>query len=132
MTDVVVLGEPVHARRIVRTLNRCRPEVTARFVPSPGYPALLLAGRGRPPDVVVRAGFRAGASTPRGRLFDRYWALLRRAMPDARACHVWLGTDVLRTRREVAAGTIDRRCPDPGPGAAQRSPGCQDPAHEHP
>jgi len=112
MTSVVVLGEPLHGRRIVRTLNRRGPEMDAVYVGSRGYPSLLrgvLPGRrGMRPDVLVRAGFRAGASTARGRLFDRYWALLRRALPDARPCHVWLGTDVLHTRNEMEAGTIRR------------------------
>ena len=54
----------------------------------------------------MRVGYRIGATTWRGRLFDAYWSLLRRAMPDAVASHYWLGTDVLDTLREARAGTL--------------------------
>jgi hypothetical protein len=54
----------------------------------------------------MRAGFRVGATTPRGRAFDAYWSLLRRTKPKATRCHYWLGTDVLNTLEEAAAGTL--------------------------
>ena len=54
----------------------------------------------------MRAGYRIGATTPRGRLFDAYWSALRRAVPSAVACHYWLGTDVMDTVAEARAGTL--------------------------
>jgi hypothetical protein len=54
----------------------------------------------------MRAGYRVGATTARGRLFDAYWSVLRRTLPDAAPCHYWLGTDVLETAKEFQAGTI--------------------------
>jgi hypothetical protein len=54
----------------------------------------------------MRAGYRVGATTPRGRLFDSYWSLLCRSLPNAARCHYWLGTDVLDTIEEAQAGTL--------------------------
>jgi hypothetical protein len=54
----------------------------------------------------MRAGFRVGAATVRGRLFDAFWSGLRRALPDALACHFWLGTDVMDTVREARSGRL--------------------------
>lgn len=78
----------------------------AAFVDQRAYLRLLA----RPPRaehvVLVRAGYRIGATTPRGRLFDAYWSALRRAVPSAVACHYWLGTDVMDTIAEARAGTL--------------------------
>jgi Glycosyl transferases group 1 len=62
--------------------------------------------------VLVRVGFRVGATTVRGRAFDFFWRLLRRRMPAATAAHYWVGTDVMNTIREAAAGTLRRAAVD--------------------
>jgi hypothetical protein len=54
----------------------------------------------------MRVGYRIGGTTPRGRFFDGYWSLLRRVLPNAIACHYWIGTDVLNTLLEARAGTL--------------------------
>jgi hypothetical protein len=105
---VIVLGQPYWGIRIARALDGCAPDVTARFVPAGGYLRLLVSRPGKDRVIVIRAGFRVGSTTPRGRFFDMYWSLLRRAMPRAARCHYWLGTDVLNTVEEVEAGTIRR------------------------
>jgi hypothetical protein len=106
MTRALVFGQPYHASRIVSTLNRRPAGVRATFVGSGSYAATLA----RPPRservLIVRAGYRVGATTARGRLFDAYWSLLRRSLPDAVACHYWLGTDVLNTLEEARDGTL--------------------------
>jgi hypothetical protein len=57
---------------------------------------------------MLRAGYRVGGSTPRARAFDAYWKLLRWRFPRALGTHYWLGTDVLNTLEEAAAGTLRR------------------------
>jgi hypothetical protein len=105
---VVVLGQPYWGIRIARALDGCAPDVEAVFVPARGYPRLLVSRPGKRRVILVRAGFRVGATTRRGRAFDMYWSLLRRVMPRAARAHYWLGTDVLNTVEEFAAGTIRR------------------------
>lgn len=106
MISVLVLGQPYYASRIARALDGRADDMRATFVDQGSYLRLLA----RPPRtervVLVRAGYRAGATTPRGRLFDAYWSLLRRALPRAVACHYWLGTDVMDTLTEARAGTL--------------------------
>jgi Glycosyl transferases group 1 len=105
---VVVLGQPYWGIRIAQELDGCAPDVAAVFVPARGYPRLLVSRPGKDRVILIRAGFRVGATTRRGRFFDMYWSLLRRAMPRAARCHYWLGTDVLNTVEEFEAGTIRR------------------------
>jgi glycosyltransferase involved in cell wall biosynthesis len=108
MISVLVLGQPYWGTRIARSLDGCAPDVSATFVSARRYLGLLArhprAGR----VVVLRAGFRVGATTARGRAFDAYWSVLTRAIPKAARCHYWLGTDVLNTLEEAAAGTLRR------------------------
>jgi hypothetical protein len=48
-------------------------------------------------DVLVRVGFRPGATTPFGRLFDAAWRVLLALRPKARPVMYWIGTDVMNT-----------------------------------
>lgn len=106
MISVVVLGQPYWATRIARALQGSGGDMQATFVDERSY-LRLLARRPRGEHVVLmRAGYRVGATTPRGRLFDAYWAALRRASPRSIACHYWLGTDVMDTIAESRAGTL--------------------------
>lgn len=106
MIRVVVVGQPFWGSRIATALNGRADDLTAVFVDQRSYPRLLA----RPPRaehvVIMRAGYRIGATAPRGRMFDAYWSALRRAVPSAVACHYWLGTDVLDTVTEARAGTL--------------------------
>lgn len=106
MTDVLVFGQPYWGTRIARALDRRAEGIRATFVAQGSYPRYLA----RPPRtdqvILVRAGYRVGASTTRGRLFDQYWAFVRRRFPCALACHYWLGTDVMDTVAESRAGTL--------------------------
>jgi hypothetical protein len=78
------------------------------FVSSSGYARLLTKSPRADRVFIMRVGYRAGATTARGRLFDAYWSLLRRSMRTAVACHYWLGTDVLDTLEEARAETLRR------------------------
>ena len=106
MIRVLVLGQPFWASRIARALDSRGGDMRATFIAPASYLRLLA----RPPRaervVLLRAGYRVGATTPRGRLFDAYWSLLRRALPGGVACHYWLGTDVMDTLVEARAGTL--------------------------
>jgi hypothetical protein len=112
---IVVLGQPYWGIRIARELDGSAPDVEAVFVSARDYPRLLVTRPANHQVILMRAGFRVGATTRRGRFFDLYWSLLRRAMPRATRCHYWLGTDVLNTVEEFEAGTIRR-----GPLASSR------------
>jgi Glycosyl transferases group 1 len=106
MIDVLVLGQPYAASRIARALDSRAADLRATFVPQTSYVKLLATPPRSKRVVLMRAGYRVGAATARGRIFDAYWALLRRSLPEAAVCHYWLGTDVLNTVREARAGTL--------------------------
>jgi hypothetical protein len=111
MIRVLVLGDPFNASRIARSLTSRATDlraadIRATYVPHRSYLRLLALPPRSERVVLVRAGYRVGATTPRGRLFDAYWSLLRRTLPNAAPCHYWLGTDVLETVKETDAGTI--------------------------
>lgn len=108
MIRVLILGQPHWARHIARLLNAHADDIRASFVPQSRYLNLLLSGPRSGPVVIVRAGYRVGGTTARGRVFDGYWSLLRRALPAAVPCHYWLGTDVMDTLAEDRAGTLRR------------------------
>lgn len=106
MIDLLILGQPYWGLHLARDLNKHAPDIRAEFIPQGRYLQLVA----RPPRserlAIMRVGYRLGATTPRGRLFDAYWWLLRRALPTATACHYWLGTDVVDTLGEARAGTL--------------------------
>ncbi len=105
MTRVLVFGQPFWGRRVTSALDAPAEDVCATFVPQAAYARLLI----RPsadPVLLMRVGYRVGATTTRGRLFDTYWSLLRRTHPRAVACHYWLGSDVFDTSEEARAGTL--------------------------
>lgn len=122
MISVYVFGQPYWGSRIAQALTRPAEEMRATFVSPRSYPRLLAArpgsgrrggGPGAGPSsgqanrvFLMRVGYRAGGTTPRGRLFDAYWSLLRQTNRSAVVCHYWLGTDVLNTLEERRAGTL--------------------------
>jgi hypothetical protein len=105
---VLVLGQPYTASRIAAALDSPAADLRATFVGQADYAPLLI----RPPKTervfILRVGYRVGARTWRGRLFDSYWSLLRQALPRAHAGHFWLGTDVFETVEAVRTGTLQR------------------------
>lgn len=108
MIDVLVLGQPFQASRVVALLNHGSDDLHARVVPPRDYADLLV--RRTPADrlVVMRVGYRVGAPTRRGRLFDAYWDVLRRRHRSAVLSHYWLGSDVMRTVADSRTGAIRR------------------------
>lgn len=60
-------------------------------------------------DLVVIVGFRPGARTMRGFLFDSAFSIVQRFGPRKRIIHYWIGTDVERTLRDVREGRITGR-----------------------
>ncbi|MGO9178393.1 MAG: hypothetical protein ACLQBX_11205 [Candidatus Limnocylindrales bacterium] len=106
MISVLILGQPFSASRIAKALNARAADLQASFIHERSYLSLLATPPRSERVVLMRVGYRVGGTTPRGRLFDTYWSLLRRALPRACACHYWLGTDVLDTINEAHAGTL--------------------------
>jgi hypothetical protein len=68
---------------------------------------MLSPARFRRADVVVRVGFRPGAHTVRGRVFDTVFEMMRPAATPV--VYYWLGTDVLNVRHDAEAGVDQRR-----------------------
>ena len=108
MIRILVLGQPFWASRIAEALDAHAPDMRATFVPQGRYARLLAAPPRAERMVIIRAGYRVGATTWRGRIFDAYWAMLRRSLPAAARCHYWLGTDVMDTLEESRKGTLRR------------------------
>lgn len=108
MTSVLIFGIPYWASHVASLLDSRVPGMQAKYVPQGSYLRPLTSRPGSQEIVLMRMGFRVGATTVRGRLFDAYWSALRRAMPGAVACHYWLGTDVQNTLEEAKAGTLRR------------------------
>jgi glycosyltransferase involved in cell wall biosynthesis len=106
MTSLLIFGPPDNASHIARALNSRTADVHATFIQPRGYLGLMVRTARSERAVIMRVGYRVGATTARGRLFDAYWSLLRRWLPNAAACHYWVGTDVLDTIKEARAGTI--------------------------
>jgi Glycosyl transferases group 1 len=106
MTSLLVLGQPYTASRIARAWNARATDIRATFVPQRSYVKLLAMPPRSERVVLMRVGYRVGATTPRGRLFDAYWSRLSRSLPGAARCHYWLGTDVLNTLEEARTGTL--------------------------
>jgi hypothetical protein len=106
MIRVLVLGQPYFGTRIAHALDSLGGDMRATFVAQGSYLRLLARPPRAEPVVLIRAGYRAGATTPRGRLFDAYWSMVSRSLPDAVRCHYWLGSDVMDTLDEARAGTL--------------------------
>lgn len=106
MIDILIFGQAPNSLRIARALNSPIADVRATFIQPARYLPLLAMTPRSERAVIVRVGYRVGATTAKGRLFDAYWSMLRRRHPNAVACHYWLGTDVLDTINEAGAATI--------------------------
>ncbi len=102
-----MLGQPFWSLRFADILREgSGGEVEARFLPPgdlarPGGLRVAMAA-----DILLRMGYRPGARTWRGRLFDGLWAFLRTLNPRAKAVHYWIGTDVLHTLQDHRSGRL--------------------------
>src|SRR5215210_7719 len=106
MTDVLIFGQAHWGRHIAAALNSRTAGFRASVVQPRAYPSLLLAPPRHRRVALMRVGYRIGATTIRGRIFDAYWSMLRARLPSAVRCHYWIGTDVLNTLDEARAGTL--------------------------
>lgn len=107
MTEAFVFGQPYWGRRIAEAINASGSTLVASFMPEASYlRALIPAASDREGLLLIRAGYRLGATTTRGRLFDAYWRALTSMRRRARSCHYWLGSDVLDTLAEAQARTL--------------------------
>ncbi|HWQ52169.1 MAG TPA: hypothetical protein VN442_00700 [Bryobacteraceae bacterium] len=106
---VCLLGQPAWCHRLEAGLNRHTADelVISKFFPQTRFSFRALRDAVKA-DVLLRVGFRPGASTVRGRVFDAVWFALRRLNSDACGAMYWIGTDVLNTTRDFAAGKLRR------------------------
>jgi hypothetical protein len=109
MIRVALCGQPHWTRSLIDLLTEYTPDQVTAFHAGP-----LLSRAARPrglggPDVVLRVGFRPGASTARGRGFDALWRAARAANPKAQAVFYWIGGDVSSTLRDAAEGRLTTR-----------------------
>jgi len=103
---VAILGQTHWSRHLARLLQRHAPDLVDA-VALPGSTAVSLLWPWTPrPSVLLRVGFRPGASTPRGIAFDLLWGRIRSALPAATGVYYWLGTDLLRATQDASAGRL--------------------------
>lgn len=103
---VAILGQTNWSRHLARLLQRHAPDLVDA-VALPGSSAATLLWPWEPrPSVLLRVGFRPGASTPRGIAFDLLWGRIRWALPEASGIYYWLGTDLLRATQDASAGHL--------------------------
>jgi hypothetical protein len=106
LIQIVILGQPYWSMRFATILEQCPGKVVARFLSMrdlftrEGIRSVLDA------DLFLRMGYRPGAPTWRGRLFDALWSALGILNPRAKAAHYWIGTDVLNTCEDFHAGRL--------------------------
>lgn len=108
---IAVFGQERWGTRLVQAVQRYGPPGGPEIFYEPAESLLCpqLAGEVRTAQILLRVGFRPGARTARGRLFDLAWSRLRRADPRAAAACYWIGTDVLNATAEWKAGRLDER-----------------------
>ncbi len=105
---IVFVGQRDWCDLLADTLGRLedpRFSLTGFEIDRPGQafspPKLMALARA---DVLMRVGFRPGASTRLGRAFEAFWGLLRLVNPRARVVFYWIGTDVSLAAAQVAGG----------------------------
>jgi hypothetical protein len=107
--SVCLVGQHPWTVKLRESLNQSgRPDVRAFVLPLNRRGPLCL-DQVRSADVFVRVGFRPGAPTWRGRVFDAVWSMLRRINPNAVRVFYWVGTDVLNTTQDLKAGILRQR-----------------------
>jgi hypothetical protein len=104
--SVCLVGQHPWTTKLKESLNQSgRSDVHAFVLPLSRQGPLFLE-QVRSADIFVRVGFRPGAPTWRGRVFDAVWTMLRRLNPHAARVFYWVGTDVLNTTQDLKAGTL--------------------------
>jgi len=106
---VVLAGQGRWARALAEGLARYAGLSAEVAAFDRGSDALSLSrwGAVHSADTLLLVGFRPGATTVRGRIFDATLALAL-AGRDTRIIHYWIGTDVQRALADTAAGHGDR------------------------
>lgn len=101
---ICLLGQPFWANRMRRTLiEYAGDEVSVTTLFPQQMPSRVQWRQVADADLLMRIGFRPGAMTPLGILFDTFWSMLRRVNSRAAGAYYWIGTDVLNAVREVKA-----------------------------
>ncbi len=103
---LVIVGQAHWTRELAQGLNASGlAQVRAVDIDTiPHALGMLAIPFGPRPDVVVRMGFRPGAHTMRGRVFDLAFSIVMALTPRARTAYFWIGTDVLNALEDARAG----------------------------
>lgn len=95
--------------RWIELLSRLLNEHGGEGVEACAFPdrtAIRLLNPGHHADVLLRVGYRPGASTPRGVAFDAWWSLVERVRPRIPTVYYWIGTDLFNTVADAEAGRL--------------------------
>ena len=110
VVTICLLGQPYWVAKLEENLNRFGRSYVHAFSLRLNANFFRNFQQTISADIVLRIGFRPGARTLRGRAFDALWSTLRLFNPDAVKVFYWLGTDVLNTTEDLAAGKLRQRC----------------------
>jgi hypothetical protein len=109
MLTVCLLGQPYWVARLETSVSAYCAGDLRLFKLVPNARTFVSALRAAThADVLIRIGFRPGGATPRGRLLDACWSVLRTLNRRACAVYYWIGSDVLTTVRDIHSGAIRR------------------------
>lgn len=104
---LTLVGQGFWVKRLEHTLHRyARGESETTRLSLRAVFSRADVERIRRSDVILRIGYRPGSRTLPGRAFDGFWSVLRKTAPQAAAVHYWIGSDVMRTLRDHAAGRL--------------------------
>jgi hypothetical protein len=106
---ICLVGQHPWTTKLQETLNQSGRSDLRAFVLPLDRRCFLGLKQALSADIFIRVGFRPGAPTWRGRVFDAAWSMLRLLNPDAVRVFYWVGTDVLNTIQDFKTGTLRQR-----------------------
>jgi Glycosyl transferases group 1 len=109
VVSICLVGQHPWTTKLEETLNQSRRSDLRAFVLPLNHRGSRCFKQVLSADIFIRVGFRPGAPTWRGRIFDATWSFLRMLNPDAVRVFYWLGTDVLNTTQDFKAGRLRQR-----------------------
>lgn len=96
-----IFGQPFWGNRLKETIEKyIGPDVYVSTLFPQSFPNVSQWQDAACADVLLRVGYRPGARTLFGRVFESFWATFRRFNPNARVAYYWIGTDVLNALKD--------------------------------
>lgn len=106
---VCLIGQPYWAKKLEANLNDFgESRLRAFYFPLKPMRFLQSLRKAITADLIVSVGYRPGARTVRGRVFDAFWGTLRLLNRRGAGLFYWIGTDVLNTTEDLRAGELSR------------------------